>query len=91
MIPFVSIHTPLFAEFANAIIETGRIVSMQIPTLAFIACLSRTHRTTTMNFIFTILMKIVIIWMRISIIVNFSSNTTLTKSFPHTYISIIGL
>lgn len=64
---------------------------MQIPTLTFITRLSRTHRTTTMNFIFTILMKIVIIWMRISIIVNFSSNTTLTKSFPHTYISIICL
>ena len=39
IISLISIHTPLSAKFANAVIEAGRVVSMQTPALAFIACL----------------------------------------------------
>lgn len=49
-----------FAAVGNRIIDRRFITTSVITVTAFITSFSRTHRTTTMDFILTILMEIVI-------------------------------
>lgn len=93
VLPQIFIHLNYSPQITGFVVNRSLIISSRIHMSpgTFISSFSATIRTRTMNFIFRVLMEIIIILPIIFAMptINFTRNSTFSSGFTNRYISII--